>query len=229
MPAFAQTRPWRVRVISTPRSARITSLLSSSIELHQARVLVELRGQRHGTSEGSTSVERALCPRPSTRPSGRPRARRRRDLQRTRGPRHRRSARPRSAPGSISGMPGIAAASSGSGAQALAECRRLRVSGRGCARSAAARPACAAPARARAPGRRSARRGRRRVDVEHERRHRLDGVTQAAALRLLDVAPQRVRAELRLELRRGSISSAFVPLPWRSGTITTSTSPARCR
>ena len=40
-PAFAHTRPWRVRVISTPRSARSTSVLSSRITCTSARVLAE--------------------------------------------------------------------------------------------------------------------------------------------------------------------------------------------
>ena len=47
-PAFAQTKPWRVRQISTPRSARRIAALSSSTTCTRARVLAVLGGERRG-------------------------------------------------------------------------------------------------------------------------------------------------------------------------------------
>ena len=45
-PAFAHTKPWRVRQIRRPRSARSSSVLSSRIDLDVARVLAVLGGER---------------------------------------------------------------------------------------------------------------------------------------------------------------------------------------
>ena len=45
MPALAQTKPWWVSTISTPRSARSTSRLSARISSTRARLLAERRRQ----------------------------------------------------------------------------------------------------------------------------------------------------------------------------------------
>ena len=45
-PAFAHTKPWRVRQISRPASARTSCAASDEHDLDVARVLVVLRGER---------------------------------------------------------------------------------------------------------------------------------------------------------------------------------------
>ena len=71
MPALAQTKPWLVSVISTPRSARSTSRLSSRISSHQRRLLAEHCGElgaprRPGCTEESrrtrpSALETTFC------------------------------------------------------------------------------------------------------------------------------------------------------------------------
>ena len=78
-PAFAHTKPWRVRQISTPRSARSSSAVSSSTTCTWRGSLPCSAASACARSAGpDRRPARARGPRPWTRPCGRRRARRRR-------------------------------------------------------------------------------------------------------------------------------------------------------
>ena len=59
MPALAQTKPWWVSVISTPRSARSTSRLSERISSTSAGSLPSLSASSRASAPGSTSASAA--------------------------------------------------------------------------------------------------------------------------------------------------------------------------
>ena len=74
MPALAQTKPWRVRTISTPRCARTSSALSSRIACTWRGILAVRGGQLAARGLGLDLGERrAARPAPSTPPCGRSR------------------------------------------------------------------------------------------------------------------------------------------------------------
>ena len=54
MPALAQTKPWRVSTIRTPRSARSTSPLSSRISSTRAGSLPSTAASSRASAPGST-------------------------------------------------------------------------------------------------------------------------------------------------------------------------------
>ena len=192
-------------------------------QLHERGSLPSRRPARAPRAPGSTVRGARAGPRPSRPPSGRrPRRRRRRSAP---ARRPRRSAPPRSSPGSISGSPASGSA------------ERLRLTpmprrGRACARSGAARRVSAARGRASARARpRSATRSSRvSTSSASERqlarpRRRGRGARACSTWR-----SQRARAELRLErARRGRAPARWCPVPWRSGTITTSGAGRRAR
>ncbi len=62
-PAFAHTKPWRVRQMSRPASARTSSAVSDRIDLDVARVLAVLGGERERPARpGVTSASRTIRP-----------------------------------------------------------------------------------------------------------------------------------------------------------------------
>ena len=142
-PALAHTKPWCVRQISTPRSARTTLARLVEHDLDVARVLAVVARERpRALARHDVGEAPAARPRPSRRPCARPRGRRR-----ARASRGRRSSAPRSSPGRISGSPG-----SGLGRQATRHRRPRRASSpRVCAA-----PPCAASSAARSAARSSA-------------------------------------------------------------------------
>ena len=176
-PALAHTKPWRVRQISTPRSARSTSAGLVEDHLHHARVLVALRRRARRRARAETRRRaRPARPRPSRRPCGRSRehvpvARR---VPSARAP-------PRSAPrgrrpGRTSGMlrqragaavgtrarpargAGVGGAPAGPARLVLASSARVRGARRRCRRAARAAPAGRRRCRCRAAARPGARR-----------------------------------------------------------------------
>ena len=62
MPALAQTRPWRVSMIRTPRSARRTSRLSSRISSTRAGSLPSTAASRRASAPGIAEERRRTRP-----------------------------------------------------------------------------------------------------------------------------------------------------------------------
>ena len=101
MPALAQTKPWRVSTIRTPRSARSTSRLSSRISSTRAGSLPSTAASRRASAPG---IDRGEPAHPALR-LGDDLLRDRRRRRRPRARRGRRSARRARIPSPTSGRP----------------------------------------------------------------------------------------------------------------------------
>ena len=203
-PALAHTKPWRVRQISRPASARTSSAVSDRITSTWRGSLPCSAASARARSPGSTSASR------TTRPSA---------LETTlwaitstspaRSSPAAASSAARSSPGRTSGRPG----------QRLERDHPAATPG-----SRRSEQLARAQGAARARGERRAQRREvvGRVDVEPERRDRghprRERPPRAPARRGGRTSPARTRARSR---PAGGSSSALVPAPWRSGTITT--------
>ena len=214
-PAFAQTKPWRVRQISTPRSARriVARLVEHDLHVRAGPCRARRRRARARARPAHVGELDDARPRPSRRPCARrratsPVAQRRRPRARRRSARRGRRRRgSRAAPAS-------ARASSARSSRVAAQARSMPA--RRWRRSAAR--VCAAPRGARR-ARSAARRGPRRVST-----------SSASEATSRDLGrrrrPPRASSRWRSQLpgpKLGSIasggasSSPFVPVPWRSG------------
>ena len=203
-PALAHTKPWRVRQISRPASARTSSAASDSTPRRGAGPCRARRPARCARSPGRHVGE----PHDPALGLGDDLVRDRDDVGRRAARRRRASSAARSSPGRISGSPGSASSSSN---------RRRPRAARACARRRRARAERAAQRRE-VVG---------RVDVELSERASATCERRARRAR----ASRRWRANEPSPnagaMTSGGVSrSAFVPVPWRSGTITTSASDA---
>ena len=206
-PAFAHMKPWRVRQIRRPRSARSSSVVSSSTAWTWRASLPCSAASARARSPGSTSAsarrrpsafETTLCATTSTSPAP--------SGGSSRAPA---SSAARSSPGRTSGRPG-------SGSSVSHRLGRVRggdpVEQRARARRAAG-----------ARGQRGAQRGEVARACRRRARARAGADPHARACGVGErrVAGERPGPKAGSSAAGGAISSAFVPAPWRSGTITT--------
>ena len=190
-----------------PRSARTTSAASPRISLDQPGVLAVLGGER-GRARAGHRRRRAAgrVPRPSRRPCGRRPARRPGAARAPGGGRGGGQQRRQVVAGADLGQ-----AREGRGPQAA-----HAPAGSATSRVSTARVRGAAPGRA-ASARAQRLEVARRVDVERQRGGLGDATRGAGRGRAGGVAREGARAEGGATAPGGAISSALVPLPWRSG------------